>query len=215
MSRKVFEAFTRLDASDVNTFLMAPSGVISQYAGSTAPTGYLLCDGASVSTTTYADLFAVIAYTYGGSGANFNLPNLKGNIPVGRDATQTEFDTLGETGGAKTHTLTEAQMPSHTHIQNSHNHTQNAHNHSQNAHSHTVGGNGNLFLVNGSGNSGTANLAVGGGSYSQSTPQTTTATNNAETATNNATTATNQNTGGGQAHNNLQPYIVVNYIIKT
>jgi microcystin-dependent protein len=196
---------------------LVPSGTVSQTARATAPTGYLLCDGSAISRTTYSSLFDAIgtAYGVGDNSTTFNIPNLKGRVPVGFDSSQTEFDTLGEAGGAKTHTLTEAQMPSHTHIQNSHNHTQNSHNHSQNAHSHPVGGaNSVFFIVNGSGTSGGANITTGGGGYSNSVPQDATATNNATTATNQATTATNQNTGGGQAHNNLQPYVVLNYMIK-
>jgi microcystin-dependent protein len=196
---------------------LVPSGTVSQTARSTAPTGYLLCDGSAISRTTYSSLFDAIgtAYGAGDNSTTFNIPNLKGRIPVGFDSSQTEFDTLGETGGAKTHTLTTAEMPSHTHVQDSHNHTQNSHNHSQNAHSHPVGGaNSVYFIVNGSGTNGTANISVGGGGYSNSVPQGATATNNATTATNQATTATNQNTGGGGAHNNLQPYVVLNYMIK-
>lgn len=96
-----------------------PSGAILQYAASTAPTGWLLCDGTAVSRVDYADLFAVIGTTYGtGNGSTtFNLPNLKGRVPAGRDASQTEFTPLGKTGGAKTHTLSVAEMPSHTHVQ--------------------------------------------------------------------------------------------------
>ena len=96
-----------------------PAGVITQFGGSVAPSGWLLCDGAEVSRTnpTYTRLFAAISTTYGaGDGTTtFNVPNLKGRIPVGYDATQTEFDTLAETGGAKTVALTTAQLASHTH----------------------------------------------------------------------------------------------------
>jgi len=196
------------------TFLSPPPGVISQFAGSAAPDGYLLCVGQSLNTTTFANLFNAIGYTYGGSGSSFTIPNLQGRVTVGRDATQGEFDVLGESGGAKTHTLTTAEMPSHTHTQNSHNHGQDAHNHSQNPHSHPIFGNGWFYLANGSGNA-DANITTGGGGYSQIFPTNATATNNAATATNQPTIATNQNTGGGGAHNNLQPYIVLNYIIKT
>lgn len=64
-----------------------------------APTGYLLCDGTAVSRTTYAGLYAVIGTTYGtGDGTTtFNLPNMKGKVPVGYDTSQTEFNTIGKT----------------------------------------------------------------------------------------------------------------------
>jgi microcystin-dependent protein len=178
-----------------------PSGSITQFAGSTAPSGWLSCDGTTVSRTTYAALFAVIGTTYGaGDGSTtFALPNMKGRVPVGYDSAQTEFDALGEAGGAKTHTLTSAEMPSHTHTQDSHNHTQNAHSHNQATEY--------LSLVQGAFDQGIYNVRPA----SEFSQQSVTAT---ATATNNATTATNQNTGGGGAHNNLQPYIVLNYIIK-
>jgi microcystin-dependent protein len=85
-----------------------PTGAIIATAAATAPSGWLICDGTAVSRTTYANLFGVIGTTYGaGNGTTtFNLPNLKGRVPVGRDAAQTEFDLLAETGGAKTHTHT-------------------------------------------------------------------------------------------------------------
>lgn len=98
---------------------IAPIGSVVQWAGAAGspPTNWLLCDGQAVNRTTYANLFALIGTTYGaGDGSTtFNLPNYKGRVPVGLDATQTEFDTLGETGGAKTHTLTVAEMPAHGH----------------------------------------------------------------------------------------------------
>jgi microcystin-dependent protein len=121
------------------------------------------------------------------------IPFGAGRVLVGFDSEQTEFDTAEETGGAKTHTLTTPQIPSHTH-------TQNAHTHSQNAHNHNVGGE---FLSNAGGDSGTR-LVSGGTTNTSST-----------TATNQNTTAVNQNTGGGQAHNNLQPYIVVYFWKRT
>ena len=87
---------------------VTPAGNVSATARTSAPAGGLLCDGQAVSRTTYEVLFTAISTTYGtGDGTTtFNVPNLKGRVPVGVDAGQTEFDTLGETGGAKTHTLT-------------------------------------------------------------------------------------------------------------
>jgi microcystin-dependent protein len=67
------------------TITTVPTGLMSMWAASTAPSGWLECNGASLSTTTYAALFAIIAYTYGGSGANFNLPDMRGYFPRGWD----------------------------------------------------------------------------------------------------------------------------------
>lgn len=201
-----------------------PTGAIFQWPTANAPTGYLLADGAVVSRTTYSALFAVIGVIYGaGDGSTtFGLPNLKGRVPVGLDAGQTEFDTLGETGGAKTHTLTAAEMPAHTHVQdahthvqNSHNHTQDAHNHTQNAHNHGLSegqtdGAGSFMDRS---NAASATTAVT--DNATATNIAATATNQVATAVNQNATATNQNTGGGGAHNNLQPFIVLNFIIKT
>lgn len=96
---------------------LIPTGGFLPFGAATAPAGYLLCDGSAVSRTTYAALFAVIGTGYGvGDGSTtFNVPNAKGKMIVGLDAAQTEFDTLAETGGAKTVTLTTTELPAHTH----------------------------------------------------------------------------------------------------
>lgn len=183
-SAKVNANFAELQDDIATT---PPIGSVIPYAGSAAPDGYLIADGAEISRTTYSDLFAVIGTTYGvGDGSTtFTLPNLKGRIPVGKSATDTEFDTLGETGGAKTHTLTSAEMPSHTHAQNAHGHGANS------GIGYGAGGYGA-----GVGRADANSPAVlWGFSVGNST-------------------ATNQNTGGDGAHNNLQPYITLNYLIR-
>lgn len=148
--------------------VVIPIGAILAWPLSVAPTGWLLLDGAEISRTEFAALFTLLGTTYGvGDGSTtFNIPNLKGRVPVGMDDTQTEFDTLGETGGSKTHVLTTAQMPAHTHGLN--------------------------MKV-------TSPLAATGG--------------NPVIQPTGALESTS--VGSGEAHPNLQPYIVLNYIIKT
>lgn len=119
-----------------------------------------------------------------------------GRVLVGRDANDADFDVAEETGGEKTHVLTTTEIPSHTHVQDAHNHTQNAHSHVQTVNSATTGGTSGYTPDT------STNTGVASGYSTQSA-----------TATNNAATATNQNTGGGGAHNNMPPYIVV-YMFK-
>ena len=71
------------------------TGMIAMWATATAPTGYVLCNGASLDTTTYANLFAVIGYTFGGSSANFNVPDYRNNFPIGSGT-----NALAATGGS-------------------------------------------------------------------------------------------------------------------
>lgn len=233
----------------------SPTGMIAPFAGTSAPSGWLICDGSTVSRASYPGLFAVLnptlatftvtiaspglvtqtahglatgdsiyitttgalptglaintrywvirndansywlattqanallgtkintsgsqsgthtakgsAYGIGDGSTTFTLPSIKGNVVVGKDQSQTEFAGLGQTGGAKTHTLVTGEMPAH-----SHDSTVNS--------SGVVGTSGVQYNNNGA-----------GGMLQTST------------------------VGGGGAHNNIQPYVTLNYIIKT
>jgi microcystin-dependent protein len=145
-----------------------PTGSVTSFAGSAAPSGWLLCDGGSYSTTTYAALFAVIAYTYGGGGASFNVPDMRGRGPIGSGTGAGLTNrSLAAIGGAETHTLTTAEIPSHSHDYAV----------------ATLGG--SAYLASG----------FGVGIFNS--------------------TASTTATGGGNAHNIMSPFIVLNFIIKT
>jgi microcystin-dependent protein len=96
-----------------------PSGTMLDYGGTSLPAGFLACDGAAVSRTTYATLFAAISTTWGvGDGSTtFNVPNLNRRTTVGSggSGTGTLGNAVGNVGGAETHALTLAETPAHTH----------------------------------------------------------------------------------------------------
>jgi microcystin-dependent protein len=89
----------------------SPVGTITMFAGSTAPTGWLICNGASYSTGTYANLFAIIGYIYGGLGANFNVPNLVTKFPAGAGGAY----ALGNSTSFNSMYISSNQLAPHTH----------------------------------------------------------------------------------------------------
>ena len=158
-----------------------PPGTVTAFAGKTAPNGWLLCDGQSYSISTYRDLYNAIGTTYGGYGQSFQVPDLRGRFPVGKDSGT--FATLGGKGGEEKHTLTIQEMPSHQHPMN------------ETVYMDTQVRSGQQLYV--SDNSG------GGRWLSTKKHDHLDFTDIASGAT-----------GGNQPHNNLPPYISLNYIIK-
>jgi microcystin-dependent protein len=166
------ERVARLERLEASASSRNPPGAVMEYAGSTAPEGWLLCQGQSLLRSDYPTLFAAIGTTYGSADStHFNVPNTKGRVVVGLDTSQSEFNALNEKAGAKTHTLSLAEMPSHSHAMTR----------------TTAGGSG----ITGTGIPPHNNAPAGGGQ------------------------AVTDLVGSGSAHNNLQPYIVMNHIIKT
>ena len=106
-------------------YAASPIGMITAYAGSTAPTNWLMCYGQTVSRTTYASLFAIISTTYntgGEAGTDFRLPDLRGRTIAGLDnmggtdaGRLSTANNLGTTTGAETVTLATTEIPSHGH----------------------------------------------------------------------------------------------------
>lgn len=204
-----------------------PVGAITAYYGTTAPTNWLICDGTSFSSTTYPALAALLGGT--------TLPNLKGKVVVGIDGADLDFDVLGDTGGAKTVALSTAELASHghshTHGTHSHSHTHGSHSHSHNHGSNSVGaesghthteiasGQGNILLTPGASNYNLNFAAVNtGGSSGHDHTFTPTTDATGTTPSADATTATPTvdatTAGSGTAHQNLQPYVALSYIIR-
>jgi microcystin-dependent protein len=182
------------------------AGIIEMFAGATAPSGWLLCDGAAVSRTTYSDLFAITSTTYGvGDGSTtFNLPNLNGRVPVGLDTSQTEFDVLGETGGVKSVTLTGAQSGTSVH---GHADTIDTAN---DTHDHT------FTYTDTAGNVGDSSSPRWDSSNESADATRTVSTLSDDTHKHTITGGVSNSVAANatEAHTNLQPYIVLNYIIK-
>ena len=157
----------------IQSFQQIPAGVIMDFGGAAAPAGYLLCNGAAVSRATYAALFAAIGTTFGvGDGATtFNVPDRRGRATIGAGTgAGLTARTVGQIGGAETHVLSTAEMPSHTHSMPT----------------RSVG-------------PGTSTIEVDSAALSGGTT---------------GTVPTNA-TGSGNAHENMQPFLVATAIIKT
>lgn len=182
-----------------------PVGAIIDFAGSAAPTGWLVCGGQALSRTDYAALFAVIGTAFGApDGSTFQLPDLRGRVSAGRDfsvnssnanrLTSTTISpnstTLGGSGGTQSQAITEAQLPAHTH-------SFSGTTSSNGLHSHTVN-----------------QATFGNGSTGGFGPEVTsgpTSTDGAHTHTFSGTTGA---TGSGTSLPNVQPTLILNKIIK-
>ena len=171
-----------------------PTATIVPWSSASVPTGFLECNGAAVSRTTYADLFAIVGTTYGsGDGSStFNVPDLQDNVAMGKSGTK----ALASTGGANTvtstgnvggstanATLSTAQLASHSHN-----------------------------LPSGFNNPGTQNGMAGLGSPATVNPGPVPTSNSGSGQGHSHNMSA---TFSGDATSVLQPYLTIIYIIKT
>ena len=218
ISNAVTSSHTELNLLDglASTDILMPSGSVIIYGGTSAPTGWLLCDGSAISRSTYATLFSAIATAYGvGDGSStFNIPDIRGRVVAGKEASASlltsaigglDGNTLGNTGGNQGITLTSAQsgVPAHTHGL-----TMDAHTHTFTGTPHNHSGIFSVVSVN------TYGGGTSGGFQSGSTANATAGGTNS-TVTTTGTIANNSTADASAAHSNTQPTIILNYIIKT
>ena len=163
-------------------------GQLIMFAGTFAPRNWAFCQGQLLSISQNTALFSILGTTYGGNGqTTFALPDLRGRVPVGTgQGPGLPSITLGEVSGEPTHTLLTTEIPAHV---------------------HPINGNA----------SGLANSAAPAGNSIGIgvVPSTNTPVNMYNNAAPNA--ALNAGTcgiaGGNQPHNNMQPYLGMNYVI--
>jgi microcystin-dependent protein len=178
----------------LNANPIVPIGVILPFAGTVAPGGWILAYGQAISRTTYANLFSIIGTTYGAGDTltTFNLPDLRGNVPAGKDnmggspanrltnSTTGGVDgtTLGNSGGGQSDQLTSAQLPSTS---------------ANSSQGFLYGSYVNYF----SAAAGSDFVAIG-----------------IDPAFPNGASTVSSSFGGDAPHNNVQPTLILNYIIK-
>lgn len=239
----VSSAFARADHRHGRESLVAlrdaliPAGTVAQFAGAAAPAGWLVCDGAAVARATYPALFAALGGTAspwgvpgGAGGSTFNVPDLRGRAPVGvGTGSGLTARALAGAGGAETVTLAIGQVPGHSHTVNAHNHgaVNLAHEHYVNpngTHSHKTTRDDHFppIVATGSADALTqTNKSIQATSDSGHTQRTSddgwhdhgtdsrlgNHTHTTETPGTNAQ-------GGGGSHENMPPFVAINFIIK-
>ena len=205
-------------------------GEIKMYGGGSAPTGWLLCDGTAVSRTTYADLFAVLSTTYGaGNGSStFNLPNFGGRVPIGA-GTSAVADTAGSTptysrgnvGGKIDVKLTGPESGIASHAHDAHLHL-DAHDHyvfaSGKVSDHAAASQNGSAAVSGAEGNSQYNMRAGSPSVANHVKSSEAGGDGKVRASADASSAesktSTETATAVESHENMMPYLAVNYIIK-
>jgi len=200
----------------INYNFVNPTGAIICFAGQVVPIGWFLCDGSEISKSEYPKLFSLIGNTYGTpvNSSNFVLPNLQQRIPLGKS----NSNTLGEKGGNSNITLSTDQLPSHNHSGTTNTSGSHSHTASDSGHNHSYD---DAYFAENTGPLGVYGTSAGtdnDNDYQYRTPTPSTFTGYAQiTIGNNGQhthTFTTDSTGSNSSINIMNPYIVLNYLIK-
>lgn len=177
-----------------------PLGGIITWSGliNTIPVSYRECNGQALSRSVYSDLFTLIGTRYGaGDGSTtFNLPNLKGRNVIGYDPNDTQFSTIGQTGGSKTRALSSANNGPHTHTGSTN---------STGSHNHSI-----TSILDNLGNNNTNNALT---SYSGANVRIVSSRTTSSTG-NHSHSFTTNSSGSGTAFSILDPYIAMPQIMR-
>ena len=196
MVRKIYGTRLRVFAARNFSAGSSPScvGQLCISCAEEAPEGWLPCNGSAVSRQKFDQLFAVISTTFGsGDGkSTFNLPDLQGRVAVGKAAEDSAYGKLGASGGEAMHVLGLNEVPAHNH---------NVH---DQGHSHHVLAKGRKYVGDGKRDFGVDQLGCRNAEGVDGNGHTEGAHSNISEST----------AGGGEAHNNMPPYIVMSYFIK-
>jgi microcystin-dependent protein len=189
VSFAVEESARMLKDFKLTNFNPFPVGMIFPYGGATAPDGYKLCDGSSLVVDDYPELFSAIGYIWGGSGTDFNTPDFRDRVGVGAGSSF----AVADFGGNATITLTTAEMPSHDHAASAPSVTDLGHTHTEISAIPTA-------------------ITIGAGIPAPSALPSVSVTGLGFTGISVSAPVISP-TGGDGAHDNMQPYNAINYII--
>ncbi len=182
--------------NEITSMQGTPLGIVEMWAGSAVPEGYVLCDGRTMSTTEYPELFKALGTTFNtaisASGTKyttpsgqFRVPDLRGRFVVGRHDSDNDYRTNGTGGGLKSVTLTKEQIPSHVHVVKDYYHAEGK---------KKAKGDNDQISING-------NIGCGDTDYDNDRLQ--------------YYRHDSEATGGGASHENRPPYYVLAYIMRT
>lgn len=215
---------------------LVPIGGTIMWSGTSDPAGgqWFICDGRTLSTSLYADLFAVCSTAWNTGGepvGTFRIPDMRSRVPVGAGmGTGLTNRVLSSEFGEESHDLGISEMPSHAHTASGGNHSHPISGGGAHSHTGSVGGGNHVhgsvitgvsssfsLVASGSGTNMVSNTTASFGNSGATTPSMTVTVDSGgsdPTITPVSAVNTIANTGGGLSHNNMQPSLAINFILR-